>query len=181
MDYDLGKCEWCGKLTVKTMMGKPRKYCSRSCENRAYRNRKQKNRVSGLSDLNNSLTIPSAKDTESISLRQAEDEDLGLLVRFIYRPEWIWNAGKFPNWREDPRSHRLKILIYRMQKGKDAVTGARLGPSWDLHHLVSPKICPKLCFCPWNVIAVNPENHKKIHQVRRQRQLLLLSPNQIEN
>lgn len=34
------RCEWCQTLFVRRVVGRPRDYCSRSCQQRAYRARK---------------------------------------------------------------------------------------------------------------------------------------------
>lgn len=39
-------CTWCGKELVNTGRGRPRKYCSRSCKQRAY---EQRHNVAGTS------------------------------------------------------------------------------------------------------------------------------------
>ncbi|CAF21486.1 MULTISPECIES: hypothetical protein [Corynebacterium] len=40
------KCSWCGKDVASTGRGRPRKYCSQACRQRAY---EQRNNVSGTS------------------------------------------------------------------------------------------------------------------------------------
>lgn len=43
MEANEKRCEWCGKpIVVENMRGRPKRYCSRSCRQRAYEHRNHK-------------------------------------------------------------------------------------------------------------------------------------------
>ncbi|WJZ02597.1 hypothetical protein [Corynebacterium freiburgense] len=43
MEANEKRCEWCGKpIVVENTRGRPRRYCNRSCRQRAYEQRNQK-------------------------------------------------------------------------------------------------------------------------------------------
>lgn len=74
-------------------------------------------------------------------------------------------------------NNKVKAEVCNRQEGRDAITGEPLENVFDIHHIEPVHLRPDLAFDKNNVIAVNPETHRKLHKTQGWQVGTFLKPN----